>query len=126
MLFANTWNLLNDSGSGSYPAFNVYATDELVTVTSEIPGVEPDALEISVEEDILSVAFTRPAETLDEKKGERLLRRERPRGRFSRRIALPYPVEKDEVQATAQAGILRIELPRAKEQRPRKISVQVA
>ena len=125
MFFGNTWNVLNGGANGSYPAFNVYSTDEAAVVVSEIPGVATDDLEISVEEDVLTVGFSREGEKLDESKGERLLRREKPRGKFQRRIGLPFAVERDEVQASAKAGVLRIDLPRAKEQRPRKIAVSV-
>lgn len=126
MIFGNTWNLLNGAGSGSFPAFNVYSTDEAATVLSEIPGVAAESLEISVEEDVLSIGFSRTSDKLDADQGERLLRHERPSGKFQRRIALPFSVERDEVQASMNAGLLRIDLPRAKEQRPRTIAVSVA
>lgn len=118
-----TWNLLNELAGGSYPAFNLHAGSESATLVSEVPGIEPESVDVSVEGDVLTLSFERHNERKD---GEQILRQERPFGKFKRRIKLPYAVESDEVRATVQAGVLKVELPRAKEERPRKIEVRVA
>lgn len=108
----------------SFPLVNVYTGENEALVTAEVPGISPDDLEITVEDNTLTLSGTRSlSETPD---GERLLRQERGNGRFSKSIQLPFRVDGDAVQAKLRHGVLELRLQRPAEDRPRKIQVQLA
>ena len=106
----------------SFPAINVWASDEGQLITAEIPGVDPEALEISVTGEILTLSGERVRDEIGE--DVRYHRRERGYGRFKRSIQLPFPVDVDNIEATFKNGVLNITLPRAEEGKPRKIDVK--
>ena len=108
--------------SGSFPAINVWADDESALITSEIPGVSKDDLEINVTGDTLTLSGSRKPENLPE--GAVYHRRERVHGEFSRSIQLPYTVEVNKVQASFKNGVLEVTLPRIEAEKPKKISVK--
>ena len=107
---------------GGFPGVNVYANDENIIVTAEVPGVNPEDIDISLEDDVLSLKFSRDSEKPAE--GIKALRKERPSGKFSRNIYLPYRAEGDKVEAKFRNGVLEISMPRAEADKPRKISVK--
>ena len=102
---------------------NAWVTDDAVTVRAEVPGLSAQDIEVTVDGEELVIAGDRPALELGD--GETFHRRERHTGRFERRLELPYRVELDAVDATAKDGVLEIRLPRASEDRPKTIAVQV-
>lgn len=106
------------------PALNVWASEESAVVTSELPGVVLDDLDISVVGDTLTIRGSRNPEQLGE--GQTFHRRERGHGNFVRVLQLPFRVETEEVSATLRNGMLNITLPRAQSDRPRKIQVKNA
>lgn len=103
---------------------NIWASDEGQMITAEIPGVEPDDLEISVTGEILTLSGTRKPDLAGEE--TRYHRQERGYGRFKRSIQLPYPVDSTKIEANFKNGILKISLPRSEDDKPRKISVKTA
>ncbi|MBK8984794.1 MAG: Hsp20/alpha crystallin family protein [Chloroflexi bacterium] len=106
----------------SFPALNVWSNADGLLVTAEIPGVEPSDLDIAIVNKTLTLSGKREPASLDD--GARYHRRERGCGQFSRTIELPYRVESDQVEATFKNGVLTIALPRAEEEKPRRIVVQ--
>lgn len=108
----------------AYPAMNVWLADEGAFVTAELPGIDPNAIEISATDDTLTVRGNRPAEELPE--GAVYHRRERGTGSFSRSITLPFSVDPNKVDAAYEHGVLAIRLPRAEHDKPRKITVKTA
>ena len=108
----------------TFPAVNVWASQESAVVTSELPGVEHEDMELSVVGDTLTIRGKRNPEQLQE--GNSYHRRERGWGNFVRTVQLPFRVEPDEVSATFTNGVLNITLPRASADRPRKIQVKTA
>ncbi len=107
----------------SYPAMNIWTNEEAINITAELPGVDSEDIEISVIGDTLTLTGERRSLDLEEE--IRYHRRERGAGKFSRSIELPYRVETDQVEATFENGLLSIHLPRAEEDKPRKIAVKV-
>jgi HSP20 family protein len=95
--------------------------DTTATVTLELPGVDPDAIDIAVEGDTLRIVAERPGKELDAE--ERYHRRERYAGKLERDVALPYRVEADKVEAKFEHGVLQVRLPRAEQDRPHKVLV---
>jgi HSP20 family protein len=105
-----------------FPATNVWSGADSVMVTAEIPGVDPDQLDISVVNETLTLSGERNLVELAE--GEKYHRRERGSGRFSRTVQLPFRVAADKVEASFNNGVLQINLPRAEEDKPKKITVK--
>ena len=113
---------LGQSLTQEVPPVNVWVGESDAVVTAELPGVDPGKVDISVVGDTLTISGSREAATL---KGEESYhRQERNYGRFSRSLQLPFHVEAGKVEAKYDRGILRITLPRAEADRPRKISVK--
>lgn len=110
--------------AASFPLVNVWSNDEKMVVTAELPGVSPDQIDLSVVGETLTITGSRPEEKIEE--GAEYTRHERICGEFSRSISLAYPVEADKVTATFDKGVLTITLPRAEEDKPRKISVKAS
>lgn len=108
-------------GPTSYPAVNIWSGDDDVLLTAELPGIDPESLEVTVKNDTVTIRGER---TLDElKEGETYLRQERGAGRFVRSFSLPFHVDDTKVSAAYQKGILQLTLPRREEDKPKKITV---
>ena len=108
--------------AGDFPPVNVWADTDEAVVTSEMPGINPSALDISVTGKTLTLRGAREAEPVTGE--ESYHRRERWYGQFSRIVELPFNVEADSVKARFRKGVLFIALPRAEAEKPRKISIQ--
>lgn len=106
--------------STSFPAFNVWSNEEGAVLTSELPGVRMEDLDITVSGKEITVKGARKE---DGEQDARFLRRERPAGEFTRTFELPYQIDSAKVEAKLTSGVLRIELPRAENDKPRKIAV---
>lgn len=107
----------------SYPALNLWADEESVIVRAELPGIAPDDLDISVDNGDLTLSGRRERDELPE--DTTYHRQERNYGSFTRTIRLPYKIEADDVEATMKNGVLTLTLPRAEEDKPKKIDIKV-
>lgn len=108
----------------SFPAMNLYAGDEGVILTAELPGVELDDLDITVLGDTLTLSGSRNVEDIEE--DIKYHRRERGQGEFTRTVELPFTVDSEHVEAKFNNGVLHVMLPRVEEEKPRKITVSPA
>lgn len=113
---------LDGPATVEFPAVNVWVSGDHAVVTTEIPGIEPKTLDISVVNDSLTLRGSRQPEEL--KEGEYYHRRERWNGHFTKTIELPFAVEAGKVEARFSKGVLYISLPRAEADKPKKISVK--
>ncbi|MEE9910580.1 MAG: Hsp20/alpha crystallin family protein [Deltaproteobacteria bacterium] len=117
--------LFSDVGQKSpqrFPAVNIWEENDKAIVTAELPGLDPDKVDISVSGDVLTIAGDIAAEHFE--RGEMYLRQERGVGSFSRSIQLPFQVDAQDVEARYEKGVLMISLPRIKEDLPKKIKIQ--
>lgn len=105
-----------------FPPVNLWKNEDKAVATMEIPGVEPEGVEINVVGKTITLRFERKPEEL--KEGESYTRKERWYGEFSRTIELPFNVQVDKVEAKFSKGILYIEMPRAEAEKPRRITVK--
>lgn len=105
---------------GSFPAVNIGHTPERVDVYLFAPGIDPKTLNISIQQNLLTVAGTREIPT-DEQAA--YYRQERFTGQFRRVIALPEDIDPDRVDARYQDGIVHIGLERREAARPRQIDI---
>jgi HSP20 family protein len=104
-----------------FPTVNAYANQDGVVITAELPGVKSEDLNVSVHRDAVTLSGERQTDT-EEAKGYH--RRERRQGRFVRTLSLPFTVDPNGVEAAMNNGVLRLELPRAEEDKPRRIEVK--
>ena len=105
-----------------YPAVNIWEKGQTAVVTAELPGIDPEKMDISVSGDILTIGATLASEPLAE--GEVYLRQERGMGSFKRNIQLPFQVDSKAVEAKYEKGILIVSLPRIVEDLPKKIKIK--
>jgi HSP20 family protein len=93
-------------------------------VTAELPGVTVEDINISVTGDTLTLTGTRQRAEMAE--GNTYHRQERGYGQFSRSLQLPFRIDANGVEATFRNGVLSITLPRAEEDKPKKINVNAS
>ena len=108
---------------GVFPAMNVTQDAENFYVRCELPGVNPDDLEIGVVHRTLSVSGKREA---FEEEDVSYHRKERASGTFSRSIVLPANLDAEGMDALYKHGVLTITLPLAETAKPRQITVRSA
>lgn len=114
---------LRPTAAGSWmPSMDVVETEDRIVATLELPGIEPEDVEVSVEDSTLTVSGSR--EFSDEVKEENVHRLERRYGSFTRSIRLPQTVDTDGVEASFDKGVLTIEVPKVEQAKPRKIQVK--
>jgi len=104
-----------------YPAVNIWEKSNAAVVTAELPGIDPDKIEITVSGNTLTMAGALTQEPCGE--NETYLRQERGIGNFQRNIGLPFQIDAQGVEAGYEKGILMITLPRIKEELPKKIKI---
>ncbi len=109
------------SGSDWSPAVDVREEADRYLVCVDLPGVPPDAVDINLEQCVLTISGERPAIAPDEAAGYR--RAERPRGRFVRRFSVPESVDVEQVAAHAQDGVLQVSIPKLAKVMARRIPV---
>ena len=108
--------------ASAFPPVNVWTGEQGVVVTAELPGVDPEKLEIDARRETLTIRGERVRP--DNEEGRAWHRRERRAGSFARTIELPYRIDSDSVDASCRDGVLRITLTRPEEEKPRRIEVR--
>lgn len=104
-----------------HPAVRISLGEEGAILEALLPGLEPVDIEISVNQDTLTLKGGRAAE---EQNGDATWhRRERRTGRFARSFHLPFAVSADAVEASFRNGVLEVHLPRSEADKPRKIQI---
>jgi len=106
------------------PAVDVEEREDAVVLAFEVPGVAPDALDVTVHDRVLTVSGERRLGRRED--GTAAYRLERRHGRFARRLTLPKTVDPDRIEARHEHGVLYLHLPKRPEAQPRRITVSVA
>jgi HSP20 family protein len=91
-----------------------------VFVSFDLPGVDPDAIDVTVERDTLTVSATRRFERAE---GDEVLAGERPQGTFTRRVLLGQNLDTAKLEASYDHGVLTVTIPVAEQAQPRKVTV---
>lgn len=114
----------NVAGTWSRPAampLDAYRVGEEFVIAFDLPGVDPDAIELNIERNVLTVkAERRPAMT-DQSAEMRVS--ERPLGVFSRQLFLGDSLDTNQINAAYEAGVLTLRIPVAEQAKPRKIEI---
>ena len=112
---------IRSAGRGAYPAINVGATPEQVGVYVFAAGLDPKSLDISLQQNLLTIAGERNAMTEEDAD---YYRRERFDGAFRRVIALPDDVDPEQVEARYRDGVVHVTVQRREAAQPRQIEVK--
>jgi HSP20 family protein len=107
-----------------YPACDVFEDKDAVKIVAEVPGVRPEDVKISLENNLLTIRGEKKQQA--EERNERVHRYERSYGVFERGFALPSTVDSDKIHAAYENGVLTITVPKAERARPREISIKVS
>jgi len=108
--------------SPAWPAWDLYDTPDAFVILLDAPGIDKDAIAITVAGDDVSVTVTR--KTTPSFDRSTCLVSERPFGRFEQRIVVPAPVDAARVTAAVAGGVLTITLPKTHAGRARQVPVQ--
>jgi HSP20 family protein len=113
------------SAAGTWmPSMDVFETDDKIVAEIELPGVDPEAVDVSVEDSTLSVTGSR--EFTNELKNENVHSVERRYGAFNRAITLPQTADTEKVEARFDKGVLRVEVPKVERAKPKRIEIKAA
>ncbi|MFO7955755.1 MAG: Hsp20/alpha crystallin family protein [Candidatus Brocadiia bacterium] len=122
-------DLENESGLTEYrpgrrfvPAIDVTEDEDAVRLTAEVPGMEKDDLDVSIDNNVLTLRGEKKEEEVSEDTGYH--RVERRYGQFERRIRLPNYVDTEKIDATYDNGVLKLTLPKAETAKAKSIEIQ--
>jgi len=105
------------------PLTDIYETPDSVVVLAEMPGVEQKNVNVTFEDDVLTITGLTEA---DKPEGRELLYRGRQAGAFRREFRMLLDIVAAKISAKISNGVLRVVVPKAENAKPRKIEVQVA
>ena len=92
-----------------------------VTLRLDVPGIDPEQLEVTVDRGILTISGKRQEERTE---NDKFFVRERSMGTFTRRLRLPEALNADAVEASYANGVLEVRIPVTEQAKPRKIEVR--
>ena len=106
------------------PPADIYETDNDLIVTADLPGVDPQSVDVRVENNVLSITGERKLEQNAE--SGNVHRVERMYGTFARSFTLSTRVDTDKIRTNYKDGVLRIALPKAEQAKPKRIAIAAA
>lgn len=109
------------AGGEWQPTAELFETPNELVARFELPGVDPQTVQVSVTGQLLTLS----GESKFEERGESYYLSERPYGRFSRALQLPVQVKGDQVKASFRHGLLTVEMPKAEEAKTKSIKIEV-
>ena len=104
------------------PLVDIKEEAEHFLIKADIPGVSPEAIEVTMENGTLTIRGERSDEKREDKEGYHRI--ERSHGAFYRRFAMPDTADADHIKATSKDGVLEIEIPKRAIAKARKIDVK--
>lgn len=110
-------------GTASRPAvmpMDAYRRGEQFVVEFDLPGVDPGSIDLTVEQNVLTVRAERSRSLGD---NDEMVVNERPEGVFTRQLFLGETLDSDRIEADYEAGVLRLTIPVAEQAKPRKLTV---
>jgi HSP20 family protein len=103
------------------PPVDIVEEKDRILLTAELPGFQENDVEVQMEGGVLTIRGERKSES--EKEGRTFHRMERSYGQFVRSFTLPNNVDRDNIKAKFNNGLLEIELPKLEEAKPRQIKI---
>jgi HSP20 family protein len=111
--------LLGTTNRPAVMPMDAWREGDVFQIEFDLPGVSPDSIDLDVERNVLTVRAERVSRNGDWE----MLASERPRGMFSRQLVLGDNLDLDRIEASYDAGVLRLSIPVAERAKPRKIQV---
>lgn len=103
------------------PKVDIYDEDNHIVVKAELPGVDKNDIVVDIKDRVLTLKGERSTD--NEVKEDDYYRKERSYGRFERRFALPGDVNTDDIKAEYKDGLLKIDIPKPEQDKPKQITV---
>jgi HSP20 family protein len=107
-------------GADWYPAADVHENESEYAVAVDIPGIDRATLDISIDDNRLSIRGTRPGPDATQH------RVECPRGKFLRTFSVPASVNQNDIKAEYKDGVLQVHLPKRPERKPQRVEIKVS
>ncbi len=124
---ADPWSMMEEPWAGTsaiMPAVDLSETDNMITIRAEVPGMEPDDIDVQVSGNTLTIAGEKKESR--EEGDEEYLHCERRLGRFRRSIELPASADPEQIEAEFKNGVLEIRVQKSPRATSRHINVQAA
>ncbi len=121
-MFSDFWSSLRDRQNDFMPAIDMYEDKDNVIVEAQLAGIDPENVDVSIENDVLTVKGE--GEKKNEVEDKNYYRKEIRRGSFYRNIPLPTGVEGDKANAVAEDGVLKITVPKTTEKKSKTIKIE--
>ena len=103
------------------PVVDIYDNDDAIVIKAELPGIDKKDISIDLKDGVLTLEGERSYD--NEVKEENYHRKERAYGKFHRSFRLPENVDVDNIKADYKDGILKIDIPKPEEVKPKKVEV---
>ena len=123
-LFSEFAQGMGPNGANIVPNIEISETDKTIEVSAEMPGLERKDVDISIEDDTLTIRGEKKVEESQKDKNVQLS--ERCYGIFYRVLQLPPGIDPSSIQATMSNGILKVTIPKPAQSEPKKIEVKEA
>jgi len=121
-VFSDLMPAVRGNRAGFVPAVDMYEDKNNVIVETQLAGIDPDKVDISIENDVLCIKGRE--EKKSEVEDKNYYRKEIRRGSFYRSVPLPTHVMGEKAQAVAEDGVLKISIPKAPEIKPKTIRIK--
>jgi HSP20 family protein len=124
-IFEETWRNAQPTTNGrGWIPLDVYETDTHYTIAANLPGFNPENIDVTLHDGTLTISGEIPQPQVDD--NVRVLLQERFFGKFSRSVNLPLAVNAEGVESNYANGVLTLTLPKAEEVQPRRIPIKSA
>jgi HSP20 family protein len=117
----DAWRPFTFDQQSLVPHTDMYEEKDQLVIKTELPGIEKENLDITLEGDRLTIKAEKKEEVKEDTTHHT---RERYYGQYFRYVTLPYPVREGEITATLDNGVLELRLPKAEEIKAKKIEVK--
>ncbi|HEV7797809.1 MAG TPA: Hsp20/alpha crystallin family protein [Pyrinomonadaceae bacterium] len=107
-------------GADWYPAADVYETNVEYTVAVDLPGIDRATLDISVDDNRLTIKGTRVSQDSTQHRGEC------PRGNFLRTFSVPAAIDQNDIRADYKDGVLQVHLPKRPEPKAERVEIKIS
>ena len=122
--FDNHWRTFGMANhTDNMLAIDLHETDNAYTLVVNVPGVDAENIDVTVQDNILSISAEINEDQYEE--SDKMLVRERAYGRFSRRLALPRGIDVDSIESDYDNGVLTLNIPKNEVEQRRRIPIRV-
>jgi len=122
-LFQQLWNTQQSGPRPMAMPMDAYRKEDSFLLQLDLPGVTPESIDLTVEDNVLTISAERPPPARGE--GVESVIAERTFGTFTRQVVLGKTLDSDRIEASYEGGVLTVAIPVAEQAKPRRIEVAV-